>query len=191
MERNKLLFWRRYLHRPLGVGAVAPSGPNLARAMIETLAPEDKDVIVEIGPGTGPFTRALLDAGIEPSRLILVEFDPEFVRHLRQRFAGVTVLQGDASQLPQLLKEQGHNTVPRILSGLPLRSMPNSVRSAITRAMATSLATQGALVQFSYFVAPPLAEAEVKACGLTGRRARAVMANIPPAFVWHYSKNAA
>jgi phosphatidylethanolamine/phosphatidyl-N-methylethanolamine N-methyltransferase len=191
MERSKLLFWRRYLHRPLGVGALAPSGASLARAMIETLAPGDKDVIVEIGPGTGPFTRALLDAGIEPSRLILVEFDPEFVRHLRQRFAGVTVVQGDASQLPQLLKEQGHDTVPRILSGLPLRSMPSSMRSAITRAMATSLATQGSLVQFSYFVAPPLAEAEVKACGLTGRRARAVMANIPPAFVWHYRKNAA
>jgi phosphatidylethanolamine/phosphatidyl-N-methylethanolamine N-methyltransferase len=191
MQGNKLLFWRRYLHRPLGIGALAPSGPSLAKAMIETLAPGDKDVIVEIGPGTGPFTRALLDAGIEPSRLILVEFDPEFVRHLRQRFAGVTVVQGDASQLPQLLKEHGHDTVPRILSGLPLRSMPNGVRSAITRAMAISLAMQGSLVQFSYFVAPPLAEAEVKACGLTGRRARAVMANIPPAFVWHYRKNAA
>jgi phosphatidylethanolamine/phosphatidyl-N-methylethanolamine N-methyltransferase len=191
MQRSKLLFWRRYLHRPLGIGALAPSGPSLARAMIETLAPGDKDLIVEIGPGTGPFTRALLDSGIAPSRLILVEFDPEFVRHLRQRFAGVTILQGDASQLPQLLKEQGHDSVPRILSGLPLRSMPNGVRAAITRAMATSLATQGSLVQFSYFVAPPLAEAEVKACGLTGRRARAVMANIPPAFVWHYRKNAA
>ncbi len=191
MERSKLLFWRRYLHRPLGVGALAPSGPSLARAMIETLAPGNKDVIVEIGPGTGPFTRALLDSGIAPSRLILVEFDPEFVRHLRQRFAGVTIVQGDASQLPQLLREQGHDSVPRILSGLPLRSMPASVRSAITRAMATSLDAQGSLVQFSYFVAPPLAEAEVKACGLTGRRARAVMANIPPAFVWHYRKNAA
>jgi phosphatidylethanolamine/phosphatidyl-N-methylethanolamine N-methyltransferase len=190
MKRNNLLFWRRYLHRPLGVGAVAPSGPNLARAMIETLAPGDKDTIVEIGPGTGPFTRALIAAGIEPSRLILVEFDAEFVRHLRQRFPGVNVLQGDASQLPQLLKEQGHGTVPRILSGLPLRSMPSGARSAITRAMATSLAAQGSLVQFSYFVAPPLAEAEVKACGLTGRRARAVMANIPPAFVWHYRKSA-
>jgi phosphatidylethanolamine/phosphatidyl-N-methylethanolamine N-methyltransferase len=191
MERSKLLFWRRYLHRPLGVGALAPSSPALAAAMVETLAPGDKDVIVEIGPGTGPFTRALLDAGIEPSRLILVEFDPEFVRHLRQRFAGVTVVHGDASQLPQLLREHGHDTVPRILSGLPLRSMPNNIRSAITRAMATSLAARGSLVQFSYFVAPPLAEAEVKACGLTGRRARAVMANIPPAFVWHYRKNAA
>lgn len=191
MKKSKLLFWQRYLHRPLGVGAVAPSGPSLAKAMVETLAPGEQDVIVEIGPGTGPFTRALLAAGIEPSQLILIEFDAEFVRHLRRKFPGVTVLQGDASQLPRLLKEQGHDKVPKILSGLPLRSMPSGVRSAITRAMATSLTTQGSLVQFSYFVAPPLAEAEVKACGLTGRRAKAVMANIPPAFVWHYRKNAA
>jgi phosphatidylethanolamine/phosphatidyl-N-methylethanolamine N-methyltransferase len=113
------------------------------------------------------------------------------VRHLRQRFPGVTVLQGDAAQLPQLLKEQGHDKVPKILSGLPLRSMPEGVRIAISRAMATSLAAQGSLVQFSYFIAPPLAEAEVKACGLTGRRVKTVMANIPPAFVWRYSKAAA
>jgi phosphatidylethanolamine/phosphatidyl-N-methylethanolamine N-methyltransferase len=191
MKKSKLLFWQRYLHRPLGVGAVAPSGPRLAKAMVETLAPDAADVVVEIGPGTGPFTRALLEAGVAPSQLLLVEFDAEFVRHLRLRFPGVTVLQGDASQLPRLLKEVGHDEVPKILSGLPLRSMPKPIRASITRAMASSLSKQGSLVQFSYFVAPPLDEGEVKTGGLTGRRAKAVMANIPPAFVWHYRKTAA
>jgi phosphatidylethanolamine/phosphatidyl-N-methylethanolamine N-methyltransferase len=189
MKTSGLLFWRRYLHRPLGVGAVAPSGSSLAKAMVQTLAPQAGDVIVEIGPGTGPFTRALLAAGVAPAKLILVEFDAEFVRHLRHKFPGVTVLQGDAQELPRLLKEQGHGKVPRILSGLPLRSMPEPVRTGISRAMASSLADEGTLVQFSYFLAPPLAEAEVKACGLTARRARTVMANIPPAFVWRYSKS--
>jgi phosphatidylethanolamine/phosphatidyl-N-methylethanolamine N-methyltransferase len=189
-KKTQMLFWRRYLQRPLKVGAVVPSGPNLAKAMVETLAPSKKDVIVEIGPGTGPFTRALLEAGVDPSQLILIEFDAEFVRHLRQKFPGVTVLHGDASQLPRLLKEQGHDKVPKILSGLPLRSMPKPVRAAITRAMATSLANQGSLVQFSYFAVPPLAESEVKTCGLTGRRVKTVMANIPPAFVWRYKKAA-
>jgi phosphatidylethanolamine/phosphatidyl-N-methylethanolamine N-methyltransferase len=183
-----LLFWRRYARRPLGVGAVAPSGSSLAAAMVATLAPEARDIVVEIGPGTGPFTRALLAAGVDSARLILIEFDAEFVRHLRQKFPGVTVVQGDAAELPRLLKAQGHDEVPKILSGLPLRSMPAAARAAITRAMATSLAAQGTLVQFSYFPAPPLAEAEAKACGLTGRRAKTVMANIPPAFVWHYRK---
>ena len=191
MKNNNLLFWQRYLHRPLGVGAVAPSGPRLAKAMVETLAPRGDDMIVEIGPGTGPFTRALLESGVEPSRLLLVEFDQEFARHLRHKFPGVTVLNGDASQLPMLLKEQGRDKVPKILSGLPLRSMPKPVRAAITRAMAHSLAAQGSLVQFSYFVAPPLDESEVLSCGLTGRRAKTVMANIPPAFVWHYRKTSA
>jgi phosphatidylethanolamine/phosphatidyl-N-methylethanolamine N-methyltransferase len=190
MKNSGLLFWRRYLHRPLGVGAVAPSGSSLAKAMVQTLAPQAGDVIVEIGPGTGPFTRALLAAGVAPAKLILVEFDMEFVRHLRHKFPGVTVLQGDAQELPRLLNEQGHGKVPRILSGLPLRSMPEPVRTGISRAMARSLADEGTLVQFSYFLAPPLAEAEVKACGLTGRRARTVMANIPPAFVWRYTRNA-
>jgi phospholipid N-methyltransferase len=145
MNNSRLLFWRRYMHRPLGVGGVAPSGSSLARAMVETLAPSDEEVIVEIGPGTGPFTRALLAAGVAPSRLILVEFDPEFVRHLRQRFPGVTVLQGDAAQLPQLLKEQGHDKVPKILSGLPLRSMPEGVRIAISRDIARRARLAGAV----------------------------------------------
>ena len=143
MQTSRLLFWRRYLHRPLGVGGVAPSGSALAAAMVQTLAPGAGDVIVEIGPGTGPFTRALLASGVAPGKLILVEFDPEFVRHLRHRFPGVTVLQGDAQELPRLLKEQGHDKVPRILSGLPLRSMPEPVRAGISRAMATSLADDG------------------------------------------------
>jgi len=190
MQNSILLFWRRYLRRPLGVGGVAPSGSSLASAMVKILAPGTDDVMVEIGPGTGPFTRALLAAGVPPSRLILVEFDTEFVRHLRRSFPGVTVLQGDASELPRLLKEQGHDKVRKILSGLPLRSMPDPIRIGISRAMATSLADDGALVQFSYFLAPPLAEAEVRACGLTARRVRTVMANIPPAFVWRYSKSA-
>ncbi len=190
MHKSGLLFWRRYLHRPLGVGAVAPSGVALAQAMVRTLAPAADDVIVEIGPGTGPFTHALLAAGVAPGKLILVEFDAEFVHHLRRKFPGVTVLHGDAQELPRLLKNQGHDKVPRILSGLPLRSMPEAVRVGISRAMATSLAGDGTLVQFSYFLAPPLAQAEVKACGLIGRRACTVMANIPPAFVWRYSRSA-
>ena len=188
MHHSGLLFWRRVLRRPLGVGAVVPSGASLARAMVETLAPKAADTVVEIGPGTGPFTQALLDAGVAPSRLILVEFDREFVRHLRRKFPGVTVLEGDAADLPLLLKEEGHDKVSKILSGLPLRSMPAQLRAAISRAMATSLADGGCLVQFSYFLAPPLADAEVRASGLGAIRARTVLANFPPAFVWLYTK---
>src|SRR5262245_29194909 len=154
MPLSGFLFWRRYLRRPLGVGAVVPSGASLARAMVETLAPGPADTIVEIGPGTGPFTQALLAAGVEPSRLILVEFDREFVLHLKRKFPGVTVIEGDAADLPRLLERQGHEKVSRILSGLPLRSMPAQLRAAISRAMAASLADGGRLVQFSYFLAP-------------------------------------
>lgn len=189
MGNHEMLFWRRYLRRPLGVGAVAPSGPSLAKAMVAALAPKPGDVVVEIGPGTGPFTRALLAAGVAPSHLILIEFDKEFVRHLRQKFPGVTVVEGDAQELPRLLKEQGHDKVPCILSGLPLRSMPEQVRVGISRAMAASLADEGRLVQFSYLFGPPIDRAECRAAGLKARRAKAIMANIPPAFVWRYSRS--
>lgn len=190
MADGALLFWRQYLKRPLGIGAVAPSGPALARRMVATLGASPGDKVVEIGPGTGPFTRALLASGVSPQRLLLVEFDPGFVKHLRRTFPGVTVVEGDAGRLPEILKEHGEQDAPRILSGLPLRSMPPDIRRRISAAMAQSLRKGGSLVQFTYFLSAPLDEAEVKTHGLSCRRAALVAANIPPAFVWHYRKPA-
>ena len=191
MADGALLFWRQYLRRPLGIGAVAPSGPALAKRMVMTLGASPGDKVVEIGPGTGPFTRALLASGINPQRLLLVEFDPGFVGHLRRTFPGVTVVEGDAGNLPDILKDHGEEDVPRILSGLPLRSMPPEIRRRISAAMAQALRKGGSLVQFTYFLSAPLDEAAVKAHGLACRRAALVAANIPPAFVWHYRKPAA
>lgn len=188
METSSLLFWRRYLRRPLGIGALAPSSASLARAMVRVLDPKPTDTVVELGPGTGVFTRQLLDHGMSPEKLILVELDGDFVRHLRMRFKGVTVVEGDARQLPHILQSRGDGQVPRILSGLPLRSMAAPMRAEIGRAMAGSLAPGGRLVQFTYFNAPPLPEATPGE--LSVERASVVLRNLPPAFVWRYVKGA-
>src|SRR4051812_19294517 len=103
MSAPPLLFWRRYLERPLGIGAIAPSSRALARAMVEALAPAPGDTVVELGAGTGVFTRALLERGVAREKLVLVEFDEHFAKHLKQAFPGVEVIQGDARELPRLL----------------------------------------------------------------------------------------
>src|SRR5262245_46916686 len=114
-----LLFARRWLKDPMKVGAVAPSSPVLARAMIKALQLEEGQICLEVGPGTGAFTEHLVEACRGRLRVVLVERDPVFVGHLRRRFRSAEVIAGDARDLPHLLAASGISRVPRILSGLP------------------------------------------------------------------------
>ena len=80
LNRDEFRFIRSWIEKPLTVGAVAPSGKALARVMANYVDPAGRGPIVELGPGTGPVTEALVERGIDPARLTLVEFDPEFCR---------------------------------------------------------------------------------------------------------------
>src|SRR5258705_5619804 len=78
LNRDEFRFLRTLMEKPLTVGAVAPSGKALARVMANYVDPAIPGPIVELGPGTGPVTEALIERGIDPARLTLVEYDPEF-----------------------------------------------------------------------------------------------------------------
>lgn len=189
-RRSKLFFLKQYLRNPFGVGAVVPSSQKLAQFIVNLLAPQESDVVVELGPGTGVFTRELLSQGVAPANLILVEFNAEFVKFLRHEFPQVRVIEGAAQDLPQLLKGLGQGPVKKIISGIPLRSMKPSVRDQIAHAVAAVLVPTGVFVQFSYFKASPLSEPVAAGVGLVGQCAGAAMSNVPPAFVWQYVKQA-
>ncbi|MGC9127658.1 MAG: class I SAM-dependent methyltransferase [Acidithiobacillus sp.] len=117
-------FTREFLRDPRAIGAVFPSSPYLARKMAG-LVPAGDGFVLELGPGLGPVTRALLERGVAPADLILVERSPRMVAHLRRRFPGVEVIEGDAARLEDYLGARG--TARAIVSSLPLRSMPASV----------------------------------------------------------------
>src|ERR1700751_1043921 len=89
-------FIRSWMGKPLGTGDGIPSGKPPARAMAKCVNPEREGPVIEVGPGTGAVTAALVEQGIEPSRLVLVEFNPVFCRLLRNRYPEATVIQGDA-----------------------------------------------------------------------------------------------
>jgi phosphatidylethanolamine/phosphatidyl-N-methylethanolamine N-methyltransferase len=93
---DEVRFFRSWIERPFAIGAVTPSGKALARTMAAYVDPSRPGPIIELGPGTGPVTEALLAQGIDPARLVLVEFNPSFCRVLRQRYPAATVVQGDA-----------------------------------------------------------------------------------------------
>lgn len=189
-KRSKLFFLKQYLRNPFGTGGVAPSGRQLARLMVAKLAPQPSEVIVELGPGTGAFTRELLAQGVEPANLILVEFNKEFVKFLRREFPNLRIVEGPAQDLPQLLKTLGQAPVKKIISGIPLRSMKPTECRQIAKSVAAVLQPGGIFVQFSYFKASPIPKAVAAEVGLVGQCAGGVLNNVPPAFVWQYVKSA-
>ena len=97
------LFAREMFSRPAAVGAIWPSSGRLARSVASRVPRLGDGLVLELGGGTGAVTHALLERGIAPERLAVVEFSPIFVRFLRTRFPGVTILQGDAAELGKLL----------------------------------------------------------------------------------------
>jgi phosphatidylethanolamine/phosphatidyl-N-methylethanolamine N-methyltransferase len=189
-RRSKLFFLKQYLRNPFGTGGVAPSGRQLAKLMVSKLGPQPSEIIVELGPGTGAFTRELLAQGVEPTNLILVEFNKEFVKFLRGEFPAMRIVEGPAQDLPQLLKTLGQASVKKIISGIPLRSMKPAECRHIAMAVAAALKPGGIFVQFSYFKASPIPKAVAAEAGLAGQCAGGVLNNVPPAFVWQYTKSA-
>jgi len=189
-RRSKLFFLKQYLRNPFGTGGVAPSGRQLAKLMVSKLAPQPSEIIVELGPGTGAFTRELLAQGVEPTNLILVEFNKEFVKFLRREFPNLRIVEGPAQELPQLLKTQKQASVKKIISGIPLRSMKPTECRQIAMAVAAVLEPGGLFVQFSYFKASPVPKEVAAEVGLTGECIGSAMNNVPPAFVWQYTKSA-
>ena len=189
-RRSKLFFLKQYLRNPFGTGGVAPSGRQLAKLMVATIAPQPSEVIVELGPGTGAFTRELLAQGVVPTNLILVEFNKEFVKFLKREFPDLRIVEGPAQDLPRLLKTLGQGPVTKIISGIPLRSMKPAECLQIAKSVAAVLEPGGLFVQFSYFKASPVPKEVAAEVGLTGKLVGSAMNNVPPAFVWQYIKPA-
>lgn len=176
-------FLTSWLKNPKTVGAVAPSGPALARTMAAIVDPSVEGMIAELGPGTGPVTAALLDRGIAPERLVLVEYDTRFCEILRARFPQVKVVQGDAFALDRTLA--GHAAFPlaAVVSSLPLLNFAQEDRRRLIENVMSLLRPRSPFVQFTYGANSPLpAESSLYETSASRR----VWLNLPPARVWTY-----
>jgi phosphatidylethanolamine/phosphatidyl-N-methylethanolamine N-methyltransferase len=187
------LFLKRWLRRPLAMGAVVPSGRLLAEALaLKTVAEiADRDGhVVELGAGTGEVTKAMLAAGIPAKRMALVERDPELAAFLRRHFRGPQIVEGDAARLPKLLTGAGISKIAAVVSGLPLLSLPGDVVTGIVHGVFEALPRGAALVQFTYGPAPPVPKALRENLHLVGAHGRRIWRNVPPAVVWTFRRPA-
>ena len=180
---DEMQFIRTWIEKPLSTGAVMPSSKALARAMARYVDPAATGPVIELGPGTGPVTEALVQHGVDPARLVLVEFNPDFCRLLRTRYPQATVVQGDAYRLRRLLESTVRSPASAIVSGLPLVTKPVRTRLRLISDAMTLLAPGAPFVQFTYAMVTPIPKA------LNGIRAEAselIWMNVPPARVWVY-----
>jgi len=182
---DELQFIRSWIDKPLRTGAVMPSSKALARAMARAVDPQAPGPVIELGPGTGPVTAALVERGIDPSRLVLVEFNPDFCRLLRTRYPTATVIQGDAYRLRRLLETTLKEPAAAIVSGLPLLTKPLRTRLRLLADAVAVMKPGAPLVQFTYGVVPPIPKT---LAGVSAEPSSLVWLNIPPARIWVYRR---
>jgi phosphatidylethanolamine/phosphatidyl-N-methylethanolamine N-methyltransferase len=182
---DEVRFLRSWIEKPLHMGAVMPSGRVLARTMAQYVDVNSRGPVVELGPGTGAITNALIDRGIDQKRLVLVEYNPGFCALLRDRYPHAKVVQGDAYRLRDSLWDVLSVPASAVVSGLPLVTKPMLTRLKLIRDAFLALAPGAPFVQFTYSVAPPIPKSLP---GVSTEASERIWMNLPPARVWVYRK---
>ncbi|XKM40518.1 class I SAM-dependent methyltransferase [Rhizobium ruizarguesonis] len=182
-----LHFSRSWISNPLRVAAIAPSGDSLARIMTSEIAALDGPII-ELGPGTGVFTRALLARGVSEADLTLIEYGPEFINSLQARFPTARVLQMDAAHLAHADIFEGE-PVGAVVSGLPLLSMPPRKIASIMAGAFAYMRPGGAVYQFTYGPRCPVPRPILDRLDLKAVRIGGTVRNLPPASVYRISRS--
>lgn len=184
-------FFRQWLKNPRAMASFAPSGRQLTRLMVAQL-PAGARHIVELGAGTGVFTHALLEQGIAPDELLVVELNEELARLLQQQFPRSAIVNGDACDLAGIVARQGFadaGGIDAVISGLGFLAMPRALQKQILQAVFSVLGPKGPLIQFTYGPSNPLPRDLLDELGLSVRRAGIALLNVPPAAVYVYTRN--
>jgi len=185
------IFFRQWLRNPLGIAAFSPSGRQLARLMVAEL-PAGAGRVIELGGGTGVFTRAMLEHGIAPRNLLVLELNDELFAHLHEQFPDAHVVHGNACDLKAIAERDGFladGLADAAISGLGLLSMPRTLQRSILAAAFSVLKPGGRLIQFTYGPSSPVPRELLGELGLQVRRGGFAWWNVPPASVYVYTRN--
>jgi phosphatidylethanolamine/phosphatidyl-N-methylethanolamine N-methyltransferase len=186
--REHLLLFLRFLRHPRTIGAVAPSSPSLARRMVAGLTAPSSARVVELGPGTGAMTRAIVSRLGPSARFLAVEIEPEFVAEIRREHPTVDCVCASAADLEPLLRARDFGAVDHVISGLPFASLPIETTRDVLAAIGRALRPGGTFTTFQYlhsYWLPPAVAFRARASATLGGPPdrRIVLLNVPPAWV--------
>jgi phosphatidylethanolamine/phosphatidyl-N-methylethanolamine N-methyltransferase len=182
---DEVRFFKTWATSPIKMGSVSPTSRALASLMVKHANPDPAGYALEIGPGTGVVTQALIAAGIAPERVVGVEYDKDFCRLLCKRFPGMAIIQGDALDLDGCLGEYRDVTFSAVLSGLPLLNVPRAKRVPYLESLFDRLVPGGKIAQLSYSPIPPQDAIPGR---FTVEGSKWVTLNFPPGRVWVYRR---
>ncbi len=177
-------FLRQWVKHPMRTAAMLPSSPALARLLVSEIC-ANSGPVVELGPGTGAVTEALLDTGIAPEAVTLLELNPEFAALLHEQYPQIRVLQGNAKDLDKYLPPA---SIASVISSLPMLSLPQGEVRKILLAAVKVLRPDGALYQFSYSRICPLSKPLLEDLGLSVTCIGGTLRNLPPAWVFKINR---
>jgi phosphatidylethanolamine/phosphatidyl-N-methylethanolamine N-methyltransferase len=190
MPNDTAMFLGQFLRAPATIGALAPSSRWLAAAVCTPVPERGEPTVVELGPGTGPFTAEIQRRLGGRGHHLAVEVNQSLAALLAERFPTVDVAHDDATELRRLLSERGLRQADAVVSGLPWAAFPEDLQRGLLGAVTSTLSPAGAFTTFSYIHAVPLNSARRFRALLAERfeevvRGRTVWRNMPPAFVFH------
>lgn len=188
---DQVRFLGSVLRAPRSVGAIAPTSAETAGLMASHIDIGSGLPVLELGPGTGAITEAILSTGLAPAGLFAIEYSAPFCRLLREKFPHSTIVQGDAFDLAGTLSAALGDEAPArfdsVICGLPLLNFPKEMRVALLEAALAAMEPGRPFVQFSYGLVPPV---PVDDPSIQVTRSRWIVRNVPPARVWVYRRKA-
>ncbi len=179
-------FFAAWVRRPRQTASVVPSSRALAQLMVRGIE-SDGGRVLELGGGTGAFTREILGTGLPAEKLEVVEINADLARGLERRFPGVDIIRHRAESISAHVSG-APGDYQRVISGLPLLAMNAQAQAAIFDEAFRLLAPDGVFVQFTYSVLPPVDRQLLAALGLVATRAGQTLKNFPPATVFHFHR---
>jgi phosphatidylethanolamine/phosphatidyl-N-methylethanolamine N-methyltransferase len=182
---DEIRFIKGMMSTPKTVGAIMPTSARMANRMASIIDTGSGLPVLELGPGTGVITKAILDKGVKPENLVSVEYSSEFVRHLRGKYPGVNFINGDAFSLAETLQSYKGQQFDCVISGIPLLNFPMHQRVKLMEDLLKLIPVGRPIVQFSY---GPVSPVVARPDSYQIKHFDFIVRNIPPAQIWHYRK---
>ena len=183
---DEIRFFKGWIDKPRAVGSIIPTSSVTARKMASVVNPDSGHPVLELGPGTGVITRAILARGVKPENLWSVEYSADFVEHLKEIFPAVNIVQGDAFNLDAALPEKGM-VFDSVVSGVPLLNFPVEQRVRYIENILDRIPAGRPIVQLTY---GPLSPVPPRRGNYSVEHFDFIVRNLPPTQLWIYRRGA-
>lgn len=182
---EELRFFKGWMSKPKAVGSIVPTSSITSRKMASVIDTTSGLPVLELGPGTGVITKAILEAGVKPQDLWSIEYSEDFLKHLRRDYPGVHFVHGDAFDLDKTLGDKRDLKFDSIISGVPLLNFPVPQRIAYVENLLDRIAPGRPIIQLTY---GPLSPVPAGKGNYVVEHFDFIIRNIPPTQLWVYRR---